>query len=96
MTCLACTDARTSPEHSRLFAQGCLHCAARRIQYLQRVLFKGDKKHIVDKRQARCRKALADAVADGLNGPQVRELSRKAAWQLAPIESSASRPKHGG
>ena len=84
MTCEACTEARTSPEYSRLFALGCLHCAARRIQYLQRVLFKGDKTHIVEKRQLRCRKALADAVADGLNGPQVLELSRKAAWAVAP------------
>lgn len=96
MTCSTCNEARAAPEYSRLFAQGCLYCAARRIQYLQRVLFKGDKKHIVDKRQERCRKALADAVADGLNGPQVRELARKAAWQLAPIESSPARPKSGG
>lgn len=96
MTCSTCSEARATPEHSRLFAQGCLYCAARRIQYLQRVLFKGDKKHIVDKRQERCRKALADAVADGLNGPQVRELSRKADWQLAPVKQSASRPRNGG
>lgn len=84
MTCDACNDARTSPEHSRLFALGCLHCAARHIQYLQRVLLKGDKPHIVAKRQERCRKVLDYAVADGLNGPQVRELSRKAAWAVAP------------
>lgn len=96
MTCSCCQDARPDPASYRFFADGCLYCAARRIQYLQRVLFNGDKKHIVDKRQERCRKALADAVADGLNGPQVRELARKAAWQLAPIESSAARPKSGG
>ena len=84
MTCTCCNDARPAPEHYRFFADGCLHCAARRIQYLQRVMFKGDKTHIVEKRQLRCRKALADAVADGLNGPQVLELSRKAAWAVAP------------
>lgn len=42
MTCSTCTEARAAPEHSRRFAQGCLYCAARRIQYLQRVLFKGE------------------------------------------------------
>lgn len=36
MTCSTCNDARPAPEHYRLFAEGCIHCAARRIQYIQR------------------------------------------------------------
>ena len=38
MKCECCNEARPEPEHYRLFADGCLHCAARRIQYLQRTL----------------------------------------------------------
>lgn len=91
MTCLACTDARTSPEHSRLFADRCLFCAARRIQYIQRCLPIGRSQKV-----ERCRTALSQAVALGLPEESIRSMAKLAAWQLEPVESSASRPKHGG
>ena len=84
MTCEACNDARTSPEHSRLFAEGCLFCAARRIQFLQRVLFKGDKPHIVAKRQERCSTAMAQAVELGLPAKEIRSMAKRAEWQVEP------------
>ena len=91
MTCEACTEARPAPEHHRMFADGCLHCAARRIQYIQRRL------HLApDDKRNRCRKALADAMALGLPEPEIRRMAKLAEWQLAPIESSAARPKSGG
>ena len=82
--CHCCNDARPDPASYRLFAEGCLHCAARRIQYLQRVIFKDDNPHIVAKRQERCRKALSDAIANGLDGVLVRTMARASGWQVAP------------
>jgi len=74
-----------------MFADYCLHCAARRIQYIQRRL-----PLPLDDKRNRCRKALADAMALGLPEPEIRRMAKLAAWQLAPIESSAARPKSGG
>lgn len=95
MTCHCCNDARPDPAHYRLFADGCLHCAARRIQYLQRVLFKGDKPQIVAKRQERCSAAMAQAVELGLSAKEIRAMAKRAEWQLAPVELSASLPRSG-
>lgn len=36
--CTCCNEARSEPQAFRFFAEGCLHCAARRIQYIQRRL----------------------------------------------------------
>lgn len=91
MTCTCCNEARPDPASYRLFADGCLHCAARRIQYLQRTLRLGES----DTRE-RCRAALAQAMALGLPELEIRRMAKLAAWQLAPIESSAARPKSGG
>ena len=52
--CHCCNDARPDPASYRLFAEGCLHCAARRIQYIQRRL-----KLAPDAIRTRCRTALA-------------------------------------
>lgn len=82
--CQCCTDASQAPESYRLFADGCLHCAARRIQFLQRVLFKGDKPHIVAKRQERCTAAMAQAVALGLPEAEIRSMAKRAEWQVEP------------
>lgn len=79
MTCEACNDARTSPEHSRLFADGCLHCAARRIQYIQRRLPLGPSQ-----KAERCRLALSQAVALGLPEGEIRSMAKRAEWQVEP------------
>lgn len=89
--CTCCNEAQPDPASYRFFAEGCLHCAARRIQYIQRRLPLSPE----DKRN-RCRKALADAMALGLPEPEIRRMAKLAEWQLAPIESSAARPKSGG
>ena len=91
MTCHCCNEAREAPKHHRFFADGCLYCAARRIQYLQRTLRLGESAT-----RGRCRAALAQAMALGLPELEIRRMAKLAAWQLAPIESSAARPKSGG
>ena len=55
--CTCCNEARSAPESYRMFADYCLHCAARRIQYIQRRLPLS-----LDDKRNRCRKALADAM----------------------------------
>ena len=79
MTCHCCNEAREAPQFHRFFAEGCLYCAARRIQFIQRRLPLSPE----DKRN-RCRKALADAMALGLPEPEIRRMAKLAAWQLAP------------
>ena len=96
MTCQVCTEASDAPQHHRVFADYCLYCAARRIQYIQRRLPLSPE----DKRN-RCRKALADAMALGLPEPEIRRMAKLAAWQVAPPEaiqqpaSSNVQRKHG-
>ena len=77
--CHCCNDAREAPQHHRFFADGCLHCAARRIQYLQRTLRLG-----AEETRARCRKALAQALELGLPEKEIRAMAKLSAWQLAP------------
>ena len=83
MTCEACNEARSAPESYRMFAEGCLHCAARRIQYIQRRLPLSPE----DKRN-RCRKALAQALELGLPEKEIRAMAKLSAWQLAPEGAS--------
>ena len=75
--CHCCNDAREAPQHHRFFAEGCLHCAARRIQYLQRTL-----RLAPSVTRDRCRAALADAVALGLPELEIRRMAKLAEWQL--------------
>ncbi len=75
--CHCCNDARTDPASYRFFAEGCLHCAARRIQYLQRRLNLAP-----DDKRNRCRTALADAMALGLPEQEIRAMAKLAEWQL--------------
>ena len=77
MTCQSCSDARPAPEHFRLFAEGCLHCAARRIQFIQRRLNLAP-----DDKRNRCRTALADAMALGLPEQEIRAMAKRPEWQL--------------
>ena len=75
--CTCCNEARSAPESYRMFAEGCLHCAARRIQYIQRRLPLS-----LDDKRNRCRKALADAMALGLPELEIRRMAKKPEWQL--------------
>ena len=94
--CHCCNDAREAPQHHRFFADGCIHCAARRIQYIQRRLPLSP-----DDKRNRCRKALADALALGLPELEIRRMAKLAAWQAASPEaiqqpaSSNVQRKHG-
>lgn len=90
MTCHCCNDARPDPANYRLFADGCLHCAARRIQYIQRRLPLAPSI-----KAERCRSALAQALALGLPEAEIRSMAKRAEWQLAPVELSASLPRSG-
>ena len=75
--CHCCNDAREAPQYHRFFAEGCLHCAARRIQFIQRRLNLSP-----DDKRTRCRTALADAVANGLPEQEIRAMAKKPEWQL--------------
>lgn len=75
--CHCCNDARPDPASYRFFAEGCLHCAARRIQFIQRTL-----RLAPSVTRDRCRAALADAVALGLPGPEIRAMAKRPEWQL--------------
>ena len=75
--CHCCNDARPDPASYRLFAEGCLHCAARRIQFIQRRLNLAP-----DVKRNRCRAALADAMALGLPELEIRRMAKLAEWQL--------------
>ena len=86
MTCEACNEARSAPESYRMFAEGCLHCAARRIQYIQRRLPLS-----LDNKRNRCRKALAQALELGLAEKEIRAIAKLSAWQLAPEVARATR-----
>lgn len=96
MTCEACNEARSAPESYRMFADYCLHCAARRIQFIQRRLNLAP-----DDKRNRCRTALAQAMELGLPEPEIRRMAKLAAWQVAPPEaipqpaSSNAQRKHG-
>lgn len=90
MTCEVCTEARQAPENCRLFADYCLHCAARRIQYIQRRMNLSPTA-----KSARCRKALSDALALGLEELEIRRLAKLPEWQVQPVESSPAPRKRG-
>jgi len=85
MTCHCCNEAREAPQHHRFFAEGCLYCAARRIQFIQRTLRLGPTET-----RERCRTALAQAVALGLPEPEIRRMAKLAAWQLAPNQTEGT------
>ncbi|MBI2750824.1 MAG: hypothetical protein HYX43_16270 [Burkholderiales bacterium] len=87
MTCHCCNEAREAPQYHRFFAEGCLYCAARRIQFIQRTLRLGPTET-----RERCRTALAQAVALGLAEPEIRRMAKLAAWQLAPNQTEGTPP----
>ena len=90
--CHCCNDAREAPQHHRFFAEGCLHCAARRIQFIQRTL-----RLAPSVTRDRCRAALADAVANGLPELEIRRMAKLAEWQLADLVAvpETTKPKRG-
>ena len=75
--CHCCNYARPDPANYRFFAEGCLHCAARRIQYIQRRLNLAP-----DAIRTRCRTALAQAMELGLPEAEIRAMAKKTEWQL--------------
>ena len=75
--CECCNEAQDDPASHRFFADGCLYCAARRIQFIQRRLNLAP-----DDKRNRCRKALADAMANGLPELEIRRMAKLAEWQL--------------
>ena len=75
--CHCCNAAREAPQHHRLFAERCLHCAARRIQFIQRTL-----RLAPSVTRDRCRAALADAVALNLPEQEIRAMAKRPEWQL--------------
>ena len=75
--CHCCNDARPDPASYRFVAEGCIHCAARRIQFIQRRLNLAQ-----DDKRNRCREALADAVANGLPEQEIRAMAKRPEWQL--------------
>ena len=90
--CHCCNDARDAPQHHRFFAEGCLHCAARRIQFIQRTL-----RLAPSVTRDRCRAALADAVANGLPELEIRRMAKLPEWQVAELVAvqEAKKPKRG-
>ena len=90
--CHCCNDAREAPQHHRFFAEGCLHCAARRIQFIQRTL-----RLAPSVTRDRCRAALADAVANGLPELEIRRMAKLAEWQVAELVAvpETTKPKRG-
>ena len=83
MICQVCTEASDAPQHHRFFAEGCIHCAARRIQYIQRSLNLAP-----DAIRARCRTALAQAMELGLPEQEIRTMAKKPEWQLQPAQDA--------
>ena len=75
--CHCCNAARPDPASYRLFADYCLHCAARRIQFIQRRLNLAP-----DDKRTRCRTALAQAMELGLPEAEIRAMAKKPEWQL--------------
>ena len=75
--CTCCNEARPDPASCRMFADYCLHCAARRIQFIQRTL-----RLAPSVTRDRCRAALADAVANGLPELEIRRMAKRPEWQL--------------
>ena len=86
--CTCCDEASPDPKSYRMFADYCLHCAARRIQYIQRRL-----NLALDDKRNRCRKALADAMALGLPELEIRRMAKLAAWHVAPELEKETRKK---
>jgi hypothetical protein len=91
--CECCDEAREAPHQHRMFADGCLYCAARRIQYLKRVLFKTDSPLASRDCNQRCGVALRQAMALGLPEADIRRMEKLPEWQLAPEPEKETRKK---
>jgi hypothetical protein len=87
MQCVTCTEASDAPQHHRFFADYCIHCAASRIQFIQRRL-----NLTPDDKRSRCREALADAMALGLPEADIRRMAKLPEWQIQPLAPDAPAP----
>lgn len=93
MSCETCKEARPSPATYPMFAEGCLFCSARRIQYIQRAMNLPPAK-----KAERCRKALAQAMETGLAEQEIRAMAKLAAWVVEPVQipKSTTRNRESG
>lgn len=91
MSCECCNEARPNPEAMAQFAEGCLYCGARRIQYIQRRLPLSNSS-----KQERCRKALAQAMETGLAEQEIRAMAKLAAWAVEPATTPTSTTRKAG
>lgn len=74
-----------------MFAEGCLYCSARRIQYVQRSMQLPPAK-----KAERCRKALAQAMETGLTEDRIRAMAKLAAWAVEPATTPTSTTRKAG
>ena len=89
MTCPECTALRahTAAQYkagpvgkSSVTCPKCIYCAARRIQFVQRVM-----KVSKDDKVKRCREALQEAMDWGHAEQQVRQLAKSTDWACEPV-----------
>ena len=83
MTCEACKDIRThlGTGPIEMGFPNCIHCAARRIQFIQRRM-QISKEAKVQK----CREALTEAVSWGHAEGRIRELAKSTNWAVEPAK----------
>lgn len=79
MSCDQCRAARETSGHHRLFnSRGCVFCAARLIQKIQRL------ERPRDEIKARCKAALDDSVAAGFDEGEIRKLAAGKSMAVEP------------
>lgn len=69
------------PEKRPVFNPACLHCGARGIQFIQRVL-----QIPRDVKAQRCRKALEHWMSNGHSEAEIRSLAKRQEWAVQRIE----------
>lgn len=84
--CECCNLARAD-KLCNYFADRCTHCAARRIQYLRRVLVLGD-----ELLRKRCKAVIADVNEWGLDEAEVRRLAKLPDLALRPVDDLTPLP----
>lgn len=86
MTCPECATVRTHGSLGRVSVTcpKCIYCAARRIQFIQRVM-----KVSKDDKVKRCREALKEAMDWGHAEAEVRRLAKLTNWAVEPAKKKA-------
>ena len=83
MTCNECTTVRTHCAIGPVSTTcpQCIHCAARRIQFIQRRM-----QISKDAKVQKCKEALAEAIEWGHAEGRVRELAKSTNWAVEPAK----------